>query len=128
MNADAIKKINIASAFDRIPEAWSPHIAGRVNGQEVRLAKIDGAFEWHSHDGVDEAFFIVKGGFTMRFRDRDRDRDVAMGEGDFIVVPAGVEHMPVAEEECWIMMIASAGTLNTGENASARTRHDLPEL
>ncbi|NOX83607.1 MAG: cupin domain-containing protein [Alphaproteobacteria bacterium] len=119
-----IKKTNIKGAFNRIHEAWSPHIAGRVNGQEVRLAKIDGAFEWHHHDGVDEAFFVVKGGFTMRFR----DRDVAMGEGDFIVVPAGVEHMPLAEEECWIMMIASAGALNTGENASARTKHDLPEL
>ncbi len=124
MSADTIKKINIKSAFDRIPETWSPHIAGRVNGQEVRLAKIDGAFEWHHHDGVDEAFLVVKGGFTMQFR----DRDVAMGEGDFIVVPAGVEHMPAAEEECWVMMIASAGALNTGENASARTKHDLPEL
>jgi mannose-6-phosphate isomerase-like protein (cupin superfamily) len=124
MNADAIKKLNIPSAFNRIPEPWSPHVAGRVNNQEVRLAKIDGAFEWHHHDGVDEAFFVIKGGFTMRFR----DRDVAMEEGDFIVVPAGVEHMPVAEEECWIMMIASAGALNTGENTSARTKHDLPEL
>ncbi len=124
MNAETIKKLNIASAFDRIPEAWSPHIAGRVNNQEVRLAKINGAFEWHHHDGVDEAFFVVKGGFTMRFR----DRDIAMGEGDFLVVPAGVEHMPVAEEECWIMMIEDAGTLNTGENASARTKRDLPEL
>ncbi len=120
----AVKKLNIPSAFDRIPEAWSPHIAARVNDQEVRLAKIDGAFEWHAHDGVDEAFFVVKGGFTMRFR----DRDVAMAEGDFIVVPAGVEHMPVADEECWIMMIESAGTLNTGANASERTRNDLPEL
>ncbi len=124
MSADIIKKLNIPSAFDRIPETWSPHIAGRVNNQEVRLAKIDGAFEWHHHDGADEAFFVVKGGFTMRFR----DRDVTMDEGDFIVVPAGVEHMPVAEEECWILMIENAGTRNTGETDSARTKHNLPEL
>jgi len=124
MTRTTIKKINIPDAFDRIPESWSPHIAARVNGQEVRLAKIDGAFEWHHHDGVDEAFFVVKGGFTMRFR----DQDVAMGEGDLIVVPAGVEHMPVADEECWIMMIEEAGTLNTGEAESERTKRDLPEL
>lgn len=119
-----MKKINITSAFDKIPEPWSPYIAGRVNNQEVRLAKIEGAFEWHAHDGVEEAFFVVKGAFTMRFR----DHDVEMREGDFLVVPVGVEHMPVAERECWIMMIESAGTINTGANISDRTKRDLPEL
>jgi len=118
------RKINIPDSFDRIAETWSPHIAGRVNGQEVRLAKIDGPFEWHHHDGVDEAFFVVKGAFTMKFR----DGDVAMETGDLIVVPAGVEHMPVADEECWIMMIENAGTLNTGETVTARSRKDLPAL
>lgn len=119
-----MKKLNIPAAFGRIPEPWSPHIAARVNGQEVRLAKIDGLFEWHHHEDADEAFFVVKGQFTMRFR----DHDVAMEEGDMIVVPAGVEHMPVAEEECWIMMIEKAGALNTGESESERTRRNLPEL
>ena len=118
------RKLNLKSAFDRIPEPWSPHIAGRVNDQEVRLAKIDGPFEWHHHEGVEEAFFVIKGRFTMRFR----DGDVAMEEGDFIVVPAGVEHMPDADEECWIMMIENAGVLNTGEHVSERTKHELPEL
>ena len=120
----AIRKLNIRDAFSQIGECWSPHIAANVNGQDVRLAKIDGAFEWHHHDGVEEAFFVVKGGFTMRFR----DRDVPMKEGDFIVVPAGVEHMPVADEECWIMMIENAGTLNTGDHESERTKRDLPRL
>ena len=119
-----MRKLNIPKAFDQIADQWSPHIAANVNGQDVRLAKIEGAFEWHHHDGVEEAFFVIKGGFTMRFR----DRDVPMGEGDFIVVPAGVEHMPVAQDECWIMMIENAGTLNTGEHESARTRRDLPVL
>lgn len=118
------KKINIPGAFDKIHECWSPHIAGRVNGQDVRIAKIDGAFDWHHHDGVEEAFFVVKGGFTMKFR----DRDVVMEEGDFLVVPAGVEHMPVAERECWIMLIETAGTLNTGEQETERSKHDLPML
>lgn len=118
------KKINIPAAFERIHDYWSPHIAARVNGQDIRLAKISGAFEWHHHDGIEEAFFVVKGGFTMRFR----DRDVPMNEGDFIVVPAGVEHMPVADDECWIMLIENAGTLNTGEAMTARSRVDLPDL
>lgn len=119
-----MKKLNIPSAFDQIDELWSPHIAARVNNQDVRLAKIEGAFEWHAHEGIEEAFFVVKGGFTMRFR----DHDVEMKEGDFIVVPAGVEHMPVAEQECWIMLIENAGTVNTGDNASARTKRDLPDI
>jgi len=88
-----MKKINIPAAFDRVHEQWSPHIAGRVNGQELRIAKIEGAFEWHSHDGADEAFFVVKGAMTMRFRAKEEHWDIAMEEGDFIVVPAGVEHM-----------------------------------
>ena len=119
-----VKKINIPAAFARIAEPCWPHIAARVNGQEVRLAKIEGAFEWHRHEGVEEAFFVVKGNFVMRFR----DHDIAMAEGDFITVPAGVEHMPVAERECWIMLIENAGTLNTGEQISERTKRDLPEL
>ncbi len=123
-----MQKINIPRAFDRIPECWSPHIAARVNGQEVRLAKIEGAFEWHHHDGIDEAFFVVKGGFTMRFRDGLREWGVEMEEGDFITVPAGAEHMPVAEKECWIMLIENAGTVNTGEHRSERTKTDLPDL
>lgn len=119
-----MNKINIPASFDRIPEFWSPHIAGRVNGQDVRLAKIKGAFEWHRHDGVEEAFFVVKGRFVMRFR----DRDVAMAEGDLLVVPPNTEHMPVAEEECWIMLIETAGELNTGDKVTGRTRGALPDL
>lgn len=120
----APRKLNIPASFDRIPETWSPHVAGRVNGQEVRLARIEGPFEWHHHEGVDEAFFVVKGAFTMKFR----DSDVAMSEGDFLVVPAGVEHMPVADSECWIMMIENAGTLNTGEKITERSKTELPAL
>lgn len=120
-----VDKINIPAAFDRISDQWSPHIARRVNNQEVRLAKIEGAFEWHAHADAEEAFFVVRGGFTMRFRDHDVD----MREGDFIVVPTGVEHMPVADQgECWIMLIDPAGTVNTGDNLSERTKTDLPHL
>lgn len=119
-----MRKLNIPAAFGRIPETWSPHIAAHVNGQEVRLAKIEGAFDWHHHDGVDELFFVVKGRFVMRFR----DHDVAMEEGDMLVVPANTEHMPVAAEECWILMVEDAGTRNTGEEVTVRTKTDLPTL
>ena len=123
-----MKKINIPAAFDQIADCWSPHIARRVNGQEVRIAKIDGAFEWHHHEGVDEAFFVVKGSFAMGFRDGEREWEEAMEEGDLIVVPAGTVHRPRAESECWIMMIETADTLNTGETESERSKFDLPEL
>ena len=123
-----IRKLNIPAAFSRIPEPWSPHIAARVNDQEVRLAKIEGSFDWHFHDGVDEMFFVVKGRFKMRFRAEDEQWDVAMEEGDMIVVPANVEHMPVADEECWIMMVEDAGTRNTGDKVTDRTRTSLPIL
>ena len=120
----AIRKINIPAAFDRVPEPWSPHIAAQVNGQEVRIAKLLGSFDWHQHDGIEELFFVIKGEFVMRFR----DEDVPMKEGDMIVVPANVDHMPVAENECWVMMVENAGTRNTGEKVTDRTKTDLPVL
>lgn len=119
-----MRKINIPASFGRIPETWFPHLAGRANGQEIRLARIEGRFDWHRHDDADEAFFVVKGRFVMRLR----DGDIAMEEGDLLVVPAGVEHRPDAAEECWIMMIEKAGTLNTGDRETARTRRTTPEL
>ena len=119
-----MKKIDIPAAFDRVSDHWSPHIAGQVNGQEIRIAKIEGAFDWHSHAGVEEAFFVVKGQFDMEFR----DKTVAMGEGDFLVVPADIEHRPVAKAECWIMMVETSGTINTGDAVTDRTKKVLPVL
>lgn len=119
-----MRKINIPASFGRIGEFWSPHIAGRVNGQDVRLARIKGAFDWHQHDGVEEAFFVVRGHFVMRFR----DHDVSMSEGDFLVVPPNTEHMPVADDECWIMLIETSGESNTGDRVTSRTRREMPDL
>ncbi|MEM9168436.1 MAG: cupin domain-containing protein [Pseudomonadota bacterium] len=120
-----MKKLNIPGAYDRISEPWSPAIAARVNGQEVRLAKIEGAFDFHKHDDADEAFFVVKGRFVMEFPGAE---DVPLEEGDLLVVPKGTTHRPVAEAECWIMMIEKAGVLNTGDVVTDRTKTDLPEL
>ena len=123
-----MKKINIPAAFGKIPETWSPHIAGAVNSQEVRIARIDGAFDWHAHQDGDEAFFVIRGAFSMGLRCDGREWEEAMEEGDFLVVPAGVSHRPVAEKECWILMIENAGTLNTGDTLTERTRETLPRL
>ncbi|MCA9294799.1 MAG: cupin domain-containing protein [Phycisphaerales bacterium] len=104
------EKVNLATAFASFSEHWSPRIAGQLNGQKVLLAKIKGAFVWHHHEHEDEMFLVHKGHFVMEFR----DRSVALGPGDFLIVPRGVEHRPVAEDECEIVLFEPMATLNTG--------------
>ncbi len=122
------KKIGVPGAFNAIDAPWSPHIARDVNGQEIRLAKLDGAFDWHFHADADEAFFVIKGGFEMQFRDGAEEWSEFLNEGDLIVVPAGREHRPNAAAECWVMMIAKADERNTGNIDSDKTKRDLPRL
>lgn len=110
-------KLNLAQAFDRVDGHYKPKIAAELNGQHVKLARIYGDFIWHSHEDCEEFFYVVKGGFRMEFRDKNVD----LSEGDMIVVPRGVEHRPVADEECWIMLFEPAGTVNTGEEGHAET-------
>ncbi len=115
-------KVNIIDKFARISEYYKPHIAGELNGQMVKLVKTKGEFVFHHHDHEDEMFLVVKGRFRMEFRDDEfRDRHEWIEEGEFIVVPRGVEHRPVAEEECWIMLFEPASTLNTGNVVNERT-------
>ena len=128
MTGACVRKINIPAAFGRIAQAWSPHVAARLNGQDIRLVKIEGAFDWHRHEGADEAFFVVRGAFAMGLREDGAEREIALGEGDLIVVPAGVEHRPRADKECWVMLFEPAGTLNTGDVETARTKRGLPAL
>lgn len=94
----------------------------------MRLARIEGGFDWHFHDGVDEAFFVLKGEMEMGLRENGVERIERLAEGDFLVVPRNVEHRPAAERECWIMMIETAGALNTGNVRNARTRDHPPRL
>ncbi|HYH78624.1 MAG TPA: cupin domain-containing protein [Longimicrobium sp.] len=110
---------NIQAAFDGIAEHWSPRVIAAANGQYVKLAKLSGEFLWHSHAGEDEVFIVFRGRFTLRFRDRDA---VTLGEGDLFVVPRGVEHCPVAEDECWVMLFEPAETKHTGDVESPLTR------
>lgn len=119
-----LKKINVAEKLSRIHEHWQPHIAGELNGQLIKLVKFQGEFVWHHHDNEDEMFFVVKGQFRMEFQ----DKAVMIGEGEFIVVPRRVEHKPVADEECWVMLFEPASTLNTGNVVNERTVRELKQV
>src|SRR5436853_7801973 len=106
-------KVNLADKFARISEQWKPKIAGELNGQQVKLVKFQGPFVWHHHDNEDELFLIVKGRFRMEFR----DRHVWLGEGEFLIVPCGVEHRPGAEGGAPVLVfeLASARDLGNGQ-------------
>lgn len=103
--------IDIDSKLALFDDHWSPRIVAELNGQQVKLAKFRGAFDWHAHEGEDEMFLVLRGSFTMEFRDRSE----TLGPGQMIVVPRGVEHRPVADEECSVMLVEPAGLVNTGD-------------
>lgn len=110
-------KINLAEKLSSFGELWSPRVVGELNGQQVKLAKLRGEFLWHHHEREDELFLVVRGRLEMRFR----DRTVTLEEGEMIVVPHGVEHLPAAKEETHILLFEPASTLNTGNVRNERT-------
>ena len=112
-----MQKVNLSEAFGRFEEFWSPKIIGEVNDCHVKLAKVKGEFVWHRHEDEDELFMVVKGRFTLRFRDQDVDLE----EGELMIVPRGVEHLPVADEEAHLLVFEPGTTLNTGEERNDRT-------
>ena len=120
----AVDKINLTDKLSQFDEHWSPRIVAELNGQHVKLAKVKGAFVWHHHEDEDELFYVLKGRLTIEFR----DGSVELGPGECLVVPRGVEHRPVAEEETHILMFEPAGTLNTGNVRSERTVEDPEHL
>ncbi|GGK37703.1 mannose-6-phosphate isomerase [Deinococcus malanensis] len=121
----APKTVNLNEKFGLFTEQWSPKIVGELNGQQVRLARFGGEFIWHSHEHEDELFLVVRGVMRMELRDRTE----LVREGEFLIVPRGVEHKPAAEtEEAWVMMLEPAGTVNTGQVQSERTVTDLERL
>lgn len=117
-------KVNLLQKFALVTEHWSPKIIGELNGQQVKLAKFLGPFDWHFHEGEDEAFFVLKGSFTMEFR----DKMVVVNEGEMLIVPKGVEHKPVAEKEAWVMLFEPATTLNTGNVVNEKTKSELEKI
>lgn len=119
-----IQKINIKDKFQTFSDYWNPRIIGELNGQHVKIAKLKGEFVWHHHENEDELFLVVKGKLLMKLR----DRDIWLEEGEMIIIPAKVEHMPVANEEVHILLFEPASTLNTGNVTNERTKKDLEKL
>lgn len=118
------EKVNLAQKLSLFSEHWSPKIVGELNGQHVKLVKFIGEFVWHHHEAEDELFLVVEGRFRMEFR----DREVWLEEGEFIVVPRGVEHRPVAEEEVSVLLFEPASTLNTGNVRDGMTVAELDRV
>jgi mannose-6-phosphate isomerase-like protein (cupin superfamily) len=113
--------VNLNEKLAKVKEPWSPKIVGEVNDTYVKIVKFTGEFVWHHHDNEDELFLVVKGRLRMKFR----DREVTVTPGEFVIVPKGVEHMPVADEEVQVVLIEPKTTLNTGNVRNERT---LPQL
>ncbi|HUA18289.1 MAG TPA: cupin domain-containing protein [Bryobacteraceae bacterium] len=117
--------VNVAAKLASFSEHWSPRVAGELNGQQVKLVKFQGEFVWHHHEAEDELFWVVRGRFRMDYRDRaGQEISLEVGEGEFVIVPRGTVHRPVAAEEVHVMLFEPAGTLNTGNVRDARTIDD----
>lgn len=113
-----LKPVNLEAAAGALSEQWSPKVVARVGDHYVKVAKVLGEFVWHAHEGQDELFLILRGRLRMQLE----DGDVLLGPGDVFVVPAGVRHNPVAEEECWLALVEPVDTLHTGDVVTDRTR------
>jgi mannose-6-phosphate isomerase-like protein (cupin superfamily) len=117
-------KVNLAEKLGLFSEHWSPKVVGELNGQHVKLVKFKGEFVWHKHDNEDEMFLVIKGSFRMEYR----DKTITLNENEFVIVPKGVEHRPVADEEVCVMLFEPATTLNTGDAESELTKHTLEHI
>lgn len=119
-----INKVNIDDKLTNITDYWNPRIAGELNGQEVKLVKFKDEFVWHSHTQADEMFFVLEGEFIMEFR----DHEVLVQTNEFIIVPRGVEHRPVAKTDVSVMLFEPKGTVNTGSTSSNFTKTKLDNI
>jgi mannose-6-phosphate isomerase-like protein (cupin superfamily) len=119
-----MRKINLSEKFAAFDDHWSPKVVGELNGQQLKLAKFQGSFVWHHHDDEDELFLVHRGRFQMELR----DEVIELGPGDLVIVPRGVEHRPVADEEVEVVLFEPASTLNTGNIRNERTLNELARL
>ena len=119
-----MEKVNISEKLSTFVDYFNPRIVGELNGQQVKLVKFRGEFIWHHHDNEDELFYVVKGSFDMHMR----DKTVTVNAGEFLIMPRGVEHKPVAEEEVEILLFEPATTLNTGNIENERTVKELEKI
>ena len=119
-----INKVNISEKLSLHDDHWVPRIVGELNGQYVKVVKFKGAYDWHHHENEDELFLVIKGRFTLELR----DGSVEVEEGEFVIVPCGIDHRPVADEECHIMLFEPVTTLNTGNVRTGRTLEELGRI
>lgn len=119
-----VEKVNITEKLSLFPDLWSPKIVGEVNDFHVKLVKLQGEFVWHHHDEEDELFLVVKGRLLIKLR----DRDIWLDEGEFVIIPRGVEHLPIAPEEVHVLLVEPKSTLNTGNVRSDRTVEALDRI
>ena len=123
-----MNNINLQQKLSLIDDHWNPRIAAELNGQFVKLVKFQGPFTWHHHENEDELFLVVKGRFRMEYREAEADQSVWIEAGEMIVVPRGVEHRPVADEECEVLLFEPVATLNTGNTENELTRKELSHI
>lgn len=119
-----MNKVNIEEKLALIKDHWNPRIAGELNGQQIKLAKFKGEFIWHKHENEDEMFLVIKGSFRMELR----ERTIELKEGEFIIIPKGTEHKPMADEEVSVMLFEPATILNTGQIVNELTKTDLAKI
>ena len=119
-----MEKVNLSEKFALFNDYWNPKIAGELNGQQVKLVKFKGPFTWHHHDNEDELFLVVKGSFVMELR----DKNITLNEGEFLVVPRGVEHRPNAAEEVEVLLFEPASIVNTGNTENELTKKNLEKI
>jgi mannose-6-phosphate isomerase-like protein (cupin superfamily) len=119
-----LEKANLTQKFSLFQDYWSPKIAGELNDSYVKLAKLKGEFVWHRHEAEDELFLVVKGRLLIKLR----DQDIWLEEGEFLIIPRGVEHLPVAEDEAQVLLLEPKTTLNTGDVQSERTVSNLERI
>lgn len=118
-------KINIQEKFNLFSDYWSPKIVEDLNDSHIKFAKLKGEFVWHHHENEDELFLIIKGNLTIKFREKDGEKEVHLKEGELIVIPKGIEHKPICEEEVQVMLIEPKTTLNTGNVTNDEKTHEV---
>jgi len=119
-----MEKVNLKEKFSLFHDYWNPRIVGDLNGQQVKLVKFKGEFVWHKHDDEDELFYVISGSFDMQFR----DKTIEIKENEFLIVPKGVEHKPVAAQEVSVMLFEPASTINTGDIKNQLTKNTLSQI
>jgi mannose-6-phosphate isomerase-like protein (cupin superfamily) len=123
-NAGNVEKVNIVQKFAKVNEHWVPYIVGELNDSYVKVDKLKGQFVWHKHDAEDELFLVTKGKLVIKLR----NKDISLDEGEFVIIPKGVEHMPVANEEAHVILIEPKSTLNTGNVKNEKTLAQLKKI